>query len=66
MLTSMQYAGIVASEETMAGYLPGGRRVYVELLSVYLDAPEGLRDDPGYWLGRLEAGEFEDEENDHE
>lgn len=63
MKHTMQFAGVINSEETMAGSLPDGRRVYVEMLSVYLDAPEGIRDDPGYWLHRLQKGDFEDDEN---
>jgi len=38
MKNTMQYAGVINSEETMAGSLPDGRRIYVEMLSVYLDA----------------------------
>ena len=63
MTNTMQFSGVINSEETMAGLLRDGRRVYVEMLSVYLGAPEGLRDDPEYWRGRIEAGDFEDDEN---
>lgn len=63
MKHTMQFAGVIDSEETMAGYLPDGRRIYVELLSVYLDAPEGQREDPEYWHRRFKAGDFEDEES---
>ncbi len=63
MKNTMQFAGIIDSEETMGGLLPDGRRIYAEMLSVFLAAPEGQRDDPLYWQRRLEAGDFEDEEN---
>jgi hypothetical protein len=56
MKHTMQFAGVIASEETMAGSLPDGRRIYVEMLPVYLDAPEGVRDDPEYWHRRLGRG----------
>src|SRR6185295_4609418 len=59
----MQFAGVIDSEETMGGLLSDGRRIYAHMLSVYLSAPEGQRDDPEYWRQRLEAGDFEDDEN---
>ncbi|HEX3643641.1 MAG TPA: hypothetical protein VHV10_20320 [Ktedonobacteraceae bacterium] len=62
-MNAMQFAGVIDSEEAMAGLLPDGRRVYVHQLTVYLSAPDGLRDDPEYWRRRLEQGDFEDEEN---
>jgi len=65
MKNTMQFAGVIDSEETMAGALPDGRRVYVELLSVYYNAPEGLRDDPGYLAETAQGrgGDFDDDEN---
>lgn len=59
----MQFAGSVNSEETMGGLLIDGRRVYVEMLPLFDDAPEGLRDDPEWWALRVANGEFADEEN---
>jgi len=63
MNNTMQFAGVIDSEETMSGLLPDGRRVYAHMLSVYLSAPDGPRDDPEYWQKRIDAGDFEDEEN---
>lgn len=63
MKNTMRFAGIIDSEETMGGSLPDGRRIYAHQLTVYYNAPEGVRDDPGYWLQRLEAGDFDDDEN---
>ncbi len=64
MKNTMQDAGTIKSEETMSGLLFDGRRIYVEMLSMYLAAPEEFRDDPEYWRQRHEAGDFEDDEND--
>jgi hypothetical protein len=63
-MEKMHFAGVINSEETVSGLLPDGRRIYVQILSVYPmpSVEQGL--DPLYWLGRLEAGDFEDEEND--
>lgn len=66
MKNTMQFAGTIDSEETMAGSLPDGRRIYVHQLTAYYNAPERLRDDPEYWLRRLSAGDFEDDENEPE
>lgn len=59
----MEYVGMIDSEEMMSGLLSNGRRVYVNMLTIYYSASEVLRDDPEYWLKRLKNGDFEDEEN---
>jgi hypothetical protein len=62
-MNKMQFAGVINSEETVSGLLPDGRRIFVQILSIYPmpTVAEGL--DPLYWLGRLENGDFEDKEN---
>jgi hypothetical protein len=63
-MNKMQFAGVINSEETVSGLLPDGRRIYVQILSVYPMPTVEQGVDPLYWLGRLENGDFEDEEND--
>lgn len=63
MKEQMQFAGTLNSEEAMFGKLSGGRIVFVEMLSVYFDAPEGEREDPEYWEDRVLRGGFGDAEN---
>jgi hypothetical protein len=60
----MEFAGVINSEETISGLLPDGRRIFVQILSIYPMPSAEKRDDPEYWLKRLEAGDFADEEND--
>lgn len=59
----MEYAGLINSEEMMSGFLSNGRRIYVNLLTVYYNVPEEFRGNPEYWCHRLELGDFEDDEN---
>jgi hypothetical protein len=63
MANIMQFAGTIESEEMMCGELADGRTIMVDMCSKYEYAPEELRDNPEYWLQRLETGEFDDPEN---
>jgi len=63
MANTMQFAGTIDSEEMMHGTLSDGRVIMVDMCSKYENAPEGLRDDPEYWLARLNSDEFDDSEN---
>jgi len=59
-MNKMEFAGVINSEETISGLLPDGRRIFVQILSVYPMPTPGQRTDPLYWLERFERGDFAD------
>lgn len=61
-MAGMDGFAVIDSEEAIYGELSDGRTIFVALFLSF-DVPEDQRDDPEYWLARLETGEFDDPEN---
>ncbi len=62
-MTKMEYAGNIASEETWAGDLEDGRRIFTQAMGTMYRMPEAEALNPEAWLTLWMAGKFADPEN---